>query len=109
MTEVVFKVGDFTLHPRRQLSLAGMSVPIGRKALDLLSLLAESRGDIVTKDALVARVWARSVVEERAVRAQITALRKVLGRDAANLKTVRGVGYKLAEVERSHTDFSSKG
>jgi TolB-like protein len=73
----------------------GDRVPLGRRALDIVSVLAEAGGAIVTKDELFAAVWPGVVVEENALQVHIVALRKALGPDADRLKTIRGVGYQL--------------
>lgn len=68
---------------------------IGRKALDLLSVLAEADGALVTKDELMAAVWPNAIVEENAIQVHVAALRKVLGADAGLLNTAHGLGYRL--------------
>lgn len=89
------RLGTRTLQPRRQLLARGERVPIGKRALDILSVLAEARGGIVTKDELLEAVWPGIVVEENALQVHIVALRKALGPDAGRLRTIRGVGYQL--------------
>jgi DNA-binding winged helix-turn-helix (wHTH) protein len=42
---------------RRELSRDGIPVRLGNRALDVLCVLAAARGDVVTKDELLARVW----------------------------------------------------
>jgi len=58
-------------------------------------MLAQARGEIVTKDELLEAVWPGTIVEENALQAQIVSLRKALGPEAERLKTIRGVGYRL--------------
>ena len=91
-----YKIGRFTLKPFRQLLNAGVAVPIGRKSLDLLSVLAKAEGALVTKDELMAAVWPKAIVEENVIQVHIAALRKALGKDAELLSTVHGLGYLLA-------------
>jgi DNA-binding winged helix-turn-helix (wHTH) protein/TolB-like protein len=73
----------------------GRREPIGKRALDILSVLAEARGAIVTKDELLDAVWPGVTVEENALQVHVVALRKALGPEADRLKTIRGVGYQL--------------
>lgn len=89
------RLGSRTLQPRRQLLANGRREPIGKRALDILSVLAEARGEIVTKDELLDAVWPGVTVEENALQVHIVALRKALGPEADRLKTIRGVGYQL--------------
>jgi DNA-binding winged helix-turn-helix (wHTH) protein/TolB-like protein len=93
-----YRIGRFTLKPFRQLLDAGVAVPIGHKALDLLSVLAKAEGGLVTKDELMTAVWRKAVVEDNALQVHIAALRKALGTDAGLLSTVHGLGYRLAAV-----------
>jgi TolB-like protein len=83
------------LKPRRELLANGRREPIGKRALDILSVLAEAGGEIVTKDELLEAVWPGVIVEENALQVHVVALRKALGPDADRLKTIRGVGYQL--------------
>jgi len=89
------RLGSRTLQPRRQLIANGQRVALGRRALDIVSVLAEAKGGIVTKDELLEQVWPGVIVEENALQVHIVALRKALGPEADRLKTIRGVGYQL--------------
>ncbi|MEO7551141.1 MAG: winged helix-turn-helix domain-containing protein [Croceibacterium sp.] len=86
------------MQPHRQLLADGEHVHLGKRALDILSVLAEASGEIVTKDELLAAVWPGVIVEENALQVHIVALRKALGPEAERLKTFRGVGYQLDVV-----------
>lgn len=89
------RLGTLTLQPHRQLLADGAPVPLGRKPLDILSVLAHAKGQLVTKDELMNAVWPGLVVEENAIQAHMVALRRALGHEAERLKTVRGFGYRL--------------
>jgi len=88
------RVGDFELYPsERVLSAAGKPVELGARAFDMLVVLVESPGRLVTKATLLERVWPRLVVDENNLPAQVASLRRVLGADA--IRTVPGFGYRL--------------
>jgi DNA-binding winged helix-turn-helix (wHTH) protein/TolB-like protein len=95
MASQEYKIGRFTLQPFRELLDGGTPVSIGRKALELLSVLARAEGALVTKDELMTAVWPNAVVEENALQVQIAAVRKALDKDAELLCTVHGFGYRL--------------
>ncbi|WP_235506589.1 winged helix-turn-helix domain-containing tetratricopeptide repeat protein [Altererythrobacter sp. Root672] len=113
------RLGSRTLQPRRQLLVGGRREPLGKRALDIVSVLAEARGRIVTKDELLEAVWPGVVVEENALHVHVVALRKALGPEADRLRTIRGVGYQLdidgtgntypAEMERDETEGRAQG
>jgi predicted ATPase/DNA-binding winged helix-turn-helix (wHTH) protein len=91
--------GPFCLRPATHLLLeADTPVHIGARALDLLIVLVERAGELVTKDELFARVWPGLTVDEGNLRTQVGLLRKAL-RDrqvgARYLMTVPGRGYRF--------------
>ncbi len=94
-----FSFGPFHLRPGEHLLLRGDTpIRIGARALELLTILVEHADRIVTKDELLAQVWAGFVVDEGNIRTQIALLRKVLGdgKDGARyLLTVPGRGYRF--------------
>lgn len=84
----------FELRPaRRQLLADGEPLDLGARALDLLLVLVEHAGQLVSKDTLLDRVWPDLVVEEANLHVQVSTLRKLLGRDA--IATVPGRGYQF--------------
>ena len=91
--------GPFCLWPAAHLLLEGDTpVRIGVRALDLLIVLVERAGEVVTKDELFARVWPGVVVDEGNLRTQMALLRKVLRDGEGNtryLMTVPGRGYRF--------------
>ena len=98
--------GRFRLLPhRRELRADGVAVELGNRAFDILMVLTEARGALVTKDELLARVWPDTAVEENNLVVQISALRKALGEDRDFIRTVTGRGYRfIAEIRSSVAD-----
>src|SRR5580693_6555621 len=95
----LIRVGPFELYPsERTLSAAGKPMELGARAFDLLLVLVEHHGRLVTKNTLLERVWPRLVVDENNLPAQIASLRRILG--AGAIRTVPGFGYRL-ELEVS--------
>ena len=93
--------GRFRLLLRQRQSLAGgMPVELGTRAFDLLLVLLEADGSLVTKDELMSRVWPAIVVAEDNLKVQIFALRKALGEDRHLIRTEFGRGYRLTATVR---------
>src|SRR6202012_1174544 len=69
------------------------AVEIGARAFDLLLVLVEQPGRLVTKATLLGRVWPKLVVDENNLPAQVASLRRALG--AGAITTVPGFGYRL--------------
>jgi predicted ATPase/DNA-binding winged helix-turn-helix (wHTH) protein len=91
--------GPFSVHPERHLLLRdGKPVPIGDRAFEILVVLLETAGELVTKDQLVARAWPNRVIEESNLRVQMAMVRKALGGDrdgVAYIAAVPGRGYRF--------------
>ena len=86
--------GRFQLLPGcRDLIADGRPIKLGGRAFDVLMALIEVPGAVVSKDALMARVWPNRIVEENNLAAQIVALRKALGSEQGLIRTVAGRGY----------------
>ncbi len=77
----------------RQLRRDGEPVALGSRALDLLAMLAEHPGQLMTRQALMDRVWRGRVVEDGNLSVQINTLRQLLG--GAVIVTVPGFGYRF--------------
>jgi len=91
--------GRFVLFPKqRQLLEAGTPVPLGTRALDILTALVERAGELVTKEELVASAWPDTVVHEGNLKVHIAAIRRALadGRnDQRYVVNVAGRGYRF--------------
>jgi predicted ATPase/DNA-binding winged helix-turn-helix (wHTH) protein len=95
-----YRFGRFELQPsERRLLSAGTPVAVGPRALDLLVALVERGGSLLTKDELLDRVWPGVIVEDNALQAQVSALRKIVGPEA--IATVSRSGYRFTLELRS--------
>ncbi|SFI30293.1 MULTISPECIES: winged helix-turn-helix domain-containing protein [unclassified Pseudomonas] len=73
------RFGAYVFHRQQRLvSKSGWPVPVGGRALDILTALLEAPGQFISKATLIERVWPNSVVEENNLRVHIAALRRVL-------------------------------
>ncbi len=95
-----YRFGDVHLDvgERRLSSRAGGNIPLMPKAFDLLVHLVRNSGRLVSKDELLAKIWAGSVVEEAGIAVQIAALRKALHDDSRApryIETVARSGYRF--------------
>jgi DNA-binding winged helix-turn-helix (wHTH) protein len=91
--------GPFRLVARQFLLLEGDEpVPVGSRALEILTALVERPGDLVTKEELMARVWPDVFVEPSNLSVHISTLRRVLrdGRDGNRfIINIPGRGYSF--------------
>ena len=97
----------FELQPAEgRLLVDGQPAALGRRALDLLVVLASRPDHLLTKHELLDRVWPGLVVEEANLQMQISNLRKLLGGDV--IATVPGRGYRcVAAVSRGAAEAAS--
>ena len=75
-----------------------LPVPLGTRALDLLAMLVGRKGELISKDELIAAVWPGRVVEEANLNVQISKLRHILDHNRAKgscIQTVTGYGYRF--------------
>jgi DNA-binding winged helix-turn-helix (wHTH) protein len=100
--EATIEFGRFRmLLRRRQLLADSVPIEIGSRAFDLLLILLESDGALVTKEELINRVWPGVVVADENLKVQISALRKALGADRNLIRTEFGRGYRFIGILRA--------
>jgi len=93
------RFGPFELSiGERVLRRDGQVLPLGGRALDILTYLADRPGEVIAKQELIDHVWSDVIVEEGSLRVHVAAIRKALGdgqfgdRYIANIK---GRGYSF--------------
>jgi two-component system OmpR family response regulator len=89
-------VGRVTVDEDRHLVLVdGDEVPLSATEFRLLGTLMESAGRVLSREALLQRVWGLDrATDSTVVETYVSYLRRKLG-DAVSIRTVRGVGYQL--------------
>lgn len=80
---------------RRELRVRGSPVPVGGRAFEVIEVLAQSAGELVTKDELMNRIWPGAVVMDGTLHVHASAVRKALGPYRDLLKTESRRGYRL--------------
>ncbi|HEV8660393.1 MAG TPA: FHA domain-containing protein [Thermoanaerobaculia bacterium] len=89
--------GDFTFDGGGcQVLKNGDAVALSPKAFQLLALLLEERGHVISKKELLERLWPDTVVAEENLKARIREIRTALGdsgREGKWIRTARGFGY----------------
>ena len=89
---------DFTA---RLVYIDGERVEMSPKEYDLFFYLVRNRGIALTREKLISEVWGYDFYgDDRTLDTHIKLLRRSLGRYAANIVTLRGVGYRFETDER---------
>ncbi|HEY6460028.1 MAG TPA: response regulator transcription factor [Polyangiaceae bacterium] len=87
---------------RRTVTYAKRAVDLTKIEFDLLAVLAQSPGRVLTREQLVRRVWGDGyAISERTIDSHVKALRRKLGEAGASpalVAAVRGVGFKMTEA-----------
>jgi DNA-binding winged helix-turn-helix (wHTH) protein len=73
-------------------------IAMGSRALDILRLLVERPGDLVSRAEIISAVWPETAVEDSNLNVQIAALRRALDEERTELsciQTIPGRGYRF--------------
>ena len=95
----VLTVGDITIDiERRSVHRAGREIALTKTEFNLLELLAENAGVVLTREQIYERIWGyRFETNSKSLDVYVGYLRRKLteGGEADPITTVRGVGYSL--------------
>jgi len=96
-TDEIIRIGPLTIDSSNYEAYRnGEKITLTLKEYELLKLLAECPGKVLTRDFLLDRIWGYEFYgETRTVDVHIRHIRMKLGEDAGMIETVRGVGYKM--------------
>ncbi len=94
----VLTAGELSLFPERhEVQVGGSRVALTYKEYRLLSLLLENRGNVMTREILMEKVWGLEAEREnRTLDVHIRTLRAKLGPAGKYIETIRGVGYRVS-------------
>ncbi len=92
-----YRSGGLEVSPSRHLvKVNGQDVALTLKEFELLCLLLENRGIVLSRDKILDKVWGDTMGREsRTVDVHIRTLRQKLGPCGERIETVRGIGYKF--------------
>ena len=104
---MIYRFDGFELDEARyELRQGGEIRPLPRKSFDVLRLLLEQAGRVVTKQQIFERVWKGERVGAAVLPVHVRTIRRALGARASSaiLHTARGHGYRIAcQVERAES------
>lgn len=93
----IIKLTDtLTFNPlNRRVYENGEDLNLPVKVLELMELFIENRGEIVTKDMIISKLWAISEdYSEGSIRVYINQIKKLFG-NSDSITNIKGVGYKV--------------
>ncbi len=111
MGNKIYEFGDFRFDTAEQIlqRAGGEIVPLTPKVFDLLQILVERHGHLLSKDELIKTLWAESFVEEANLNVTVSALRRALGEkpnENRYIETVPRRGYRFVAEVRALADES---
>ena len=94
-------VGDVRLDPEsHEVTIRGVTVAFPLKEFELLELLLENAGRVLTREVLIDRIWGHDYVgDTKTLDVHIKRLRSKVETDSSNptrILTIRGLGYKYS-------------
>jgi len=94
-----YQMGDLLIDiPRHLVTVQGKRVELTATEFKLLTVLAQRRGRVQSREQLLQDVWQYdNLIDTRTVDTHMRRLREKLGRASRYLDTVRGVGYRFVE------------
>ncbi len=93
----MLRIGNIQLYPdRRQCFVGNEQVTLTAKEFDLLYELMRARGNVLTRDVLMDKVWGyHGEATSRTLDTHVRRVREKLGNEGLHVETVRGVGYRM--------------
>jgi two-component system alkaline phosphatase synthesis response regulator PhoP len=100
-TENTYEIGPLKVSPaKHKVKVNGEKVILTLKEFEMLCLLIENRGIVLSRDQILNRVWGYAFDgESRTVDVHIRTLRQKLGDAGELITTIRGVGYTIGEEQ----------
>jgi DNA-binding winged helix-turn-helix (wHTH) protein/TolB-like protein/Tfp pilus assembly protein PilF len=103
-----YEFGPFVLDTLQHALLKdGQPVALTPKTYDMLLLLVQNSGRMLSKDELMCALWPNSFVEESNLTQQVSMIRRALGESASDpryIVTVPSCGYRFAAEVRTSTE-----
>lgn len=98
--ETDFALGAATIRPSlRQVEAGGGSDTLEPRVMQVLVALARRKGEVVSRDELIAACWGGRIVGEDAITRSVNRVRRVgEATGAFSLETIPRVGYRLLEA-----------
>lgn len=99
-TDPIVRRGDVAIDlARLTVRVADQPIPLSTKELQVLTVIAAERGEVCSRERLIAEIWGRPWPgATKTLHVHIATLRAKLGRPDI-LETIRGVGYRLGHSE----------
>lgn len=93
-----YSIANLYVNPEKHIiKVDDCEINLSFKEYSLLIALLEAEGNVITRDALLTRVWGEFYEESRTLDVHIRKLRVKLGSAGNLIKTVKNIGYKMGD------------
>jgi DNA-binding response OmpR family regulator len=105
------RIGKIELFPqRRQVFVSNRPLTLTAKEFDLLEQLMRARGNVLTRETLMNKVWGyHRQAASRTLDTHVRRLREKLGDEAAHVETVQKVGYRMGSPHEAQGRVGRNG
>ncbi len=95
--EYELHAGDIVVNPgKHKVTAGGQEVTLTYKEFEMLCMLIESKGLVLSRNKLLENIWGYDFAgETRTIDVHIRSLRSKLGKSGNIIETVRGIGYRI--------------
>ncbi len=95
----VYSWGPLYVDPQKHIiRVSDKDINLSYKEYSLLIVLLSAKGNVVTRDELLNRVWGKFYEESRTLDVHIRKLRMKLGEAGNLIQTVKNIGYKIGGI-----------
>ena len=96
-----YVLGEIRMNRKKhEVTVVGEPVALTLKEYELLRKLMENQNIVLTRDKLLEEIWGYDFDgETRTVDVHVRTLRQKLGQAGEYIETVRGVGYRIGEID----------
>lgn len=98
---LTIRVGAVEIHPTQHtVTVNKKEIFFPKKEFEILYYLAQHVGEVVNRTTLLNKIWGTDViVGDRTIDVHIRKIREKLGKHADYIETIKGVGYRMRELE----------
>lgn len=99
----MIRASNIQIYPdRRQCFVNEEAISLTVKEFDLLHELMRAKGNVMTRENLMDRVWGyHGEATSRTLDTHVRRLREKLGEEGEHVETVRGIGYRVGTADKS--------
>lgn len=98
--KTIYSLDSLYVDPQKHIiKVSGQEIALSYKEYSLLMVLLSAKGNVVSRDELLNKVWGEYYSESRTLDVHIRKLRIKLGSAGKLIQTVKNIGYKIGGTD----------